>query len=709
MILEQIKNREIVSNTEEGVKTGIDIGSIHILQMLLSQRLYSDPITAVIAEYSNNAIDSIVESGKDPIKHPVIVELAQDKYNIPYCISFKDRGLGLSEEEFTSILGNYLNSTKRQSNASIGAFGIGSKSALSISDSFYYICRKDGIEIKMMMYKGAQFTEYQKIYESATTEENGVEVIIPIDGWSQYRDFKNKIQQKLCYYDTVVLVIDNEIIKNTINRNSLFQWSSLNQNNFMHFSLKDVYYTIDFDKLGIDKIMVPICIRFGLDEGLIPTPSREEIIYSPSTIALFKEKIKKISEWMIGKYNLEIKNLEITDIPSNINNFNPKLDKYFKLEEQDFNITELSKYSTISILPPKIKDIEIFSLSFIFNFRYKFLENFPISGQYYDKKATNSRYLSSTYNAYFSKEGKKILCQKAPSGLMKSYLIDTFNDISFFIERPRNKDLAYYKQEIGLKQYPKEYWRKIIIEWNKIEEAFRNGFEIYEDFVISDKWIADRKINRTAKKATVKVDKQEISAYEIIRGTNKPYITDTKRIIPITSLETINTVVYGTKEERENLYKVKQFDIKCYILPDRDIAKISLPNWITYSEFIKGDTAVFKEKCIQHKKYNLSYDLEGNYGFLGEVDDRVKKFVKDINVNIIKIDSEFINVAEKKDWWKIPEDAEYEYYLTVLNKVDLSFLEHIRLWGEGREIAKLLYNIKLKESEQTQKLDNRYE
>lgn len=92
------------------------------LQMLLSEGLYSDPITATIAELTNNGVDSIVASGKNPIENPVIVSINKNE-NEQYEFSVKDEGLGLDENEFTNVVMNYLESTKEDSNDFIGSWG----------------------------------------------------------------------------------------------------------------------------------------------------------------------------------------------------------------------------------------------------------------------------------------------------------------------------------------------------------------------------------------------------------------------------------------------------------------------------------------------------------------------------------------------------------------------------------------------------------
>ena len=78
-------------------------------------------------------------------------------------------------------------------------------------------------------------------------------------------DFENKAIKKLAYYDTVLLYVNDGLIGNKILRNEHWQYSNNSCNNSLHFCLKDVYYEIDWNKLGINRINLPIALRFGLD------------------------------------------------------------------------------------------------------------------------------------------------------------------------------------------------------------------------------------------------------------------------------------------------------------------------------------------------------------------------------------------------------------------------------------------------------------
>ena len=161
IIQEQVKD-VVVIGEDTSKKAKISQDKLAKLQYLLTKGLYKDPITAVIAEWTNNGIDSVVQAGKDPIENPVLVKIEKDIAG-QHIFSVEDKGVGLDNHDFEDICMNYLESTKDQSNELIGAFGIGMKSFLSLERSASFICRKNGVERKYLVYEGAEFVNYDLI------------------------------------------------------------------------------------------------------------------------------------------------------------------------------------------------------------------------------------------------------------------------------------------------------------------------------------------------------------------------------------------------------------------------------------------------------------------------------------------------------------------------------------------------------------------
>lgn len=125
MIIENAKSEDVLVFGENTSKRAtIDATRIKKLQYILTEGLYSDPLGATIVEIANNAMDSVIESGKDPIENPVIVKIEKSGYN-EYTLSIEDKGVGMSKDFFENTFMSMLSSTKEDSDDQIGHFGIG--------------------------------------------------------------------------------------------------------------------------------------------------------------------------------------------------------------------------------------------------------------------------------------------------------------------------------------------------------------------------------------------------------------------------------------------------------------------------------------------------------------------------------------------------------------------------------------------------------
>jgi HSP90 family molecular chaperone len=180
MILEKQKEAMIVSDGDEmneSIGMSLDLDSAQILMQMLSKNLYSDSIGSTIRECASNALDSHRRAG---VKDPIVVSLRMNNSQ-NYDFSVEDFGIGLNDDDVKNIISKYGKSTKRNSNTELGMMGLGFKAPLAYSSSFYFICRKDGIERKYMMYEGEDTNTIDRLYERPTAERDGVKVIVPVN------------------------------------------------------------------------------------------------------------------------------------------------------------------------------------------------------------------------------------------------------------------------------------------------------------------------------------------------------------------------------------------------------------------------------------------------------------------------------------------------------------------------------------------------
>ena len=122
--------------------------------------------------------------------------------------------------------------------------------------------------------------------------------------------FVAKAKQKLAYYDTAILIVNDDVWSNKIYRSDSYQISQFKPFNEMHLCLKDVVYQIDWNALGINRIDVPIALRFSLEDGLRPTPSRESYITNSTTKEIILKKLREACTHIITEYNIVIQELQ---------------------------------------------------------------------------------------------------------------------------------------------------------------------------------------------------------------------------------------------------------------------------------------------------------------------------------------------------------------------------------------------------------------
>ena len=164
------------NGVQDSVKFGIkNTGLAHIFNVLRNQ-LYSDKITAVLREYSCNAVDAHVEAGIGD--RPIEVTLPS-KLKLEFKV--RDFGPALNDEEIHDVYAFYGESTKRNTNEQTGMLGIGSKSAFAYGDNFVINSYIDGEKhIWNAFIDPSQVGQISKIGTQKTDEENGIEIVIPV-------------------------------------------------------------------------------------------------------------------------------------------------------------------------------------------------------------------------------------------------------------------------------------------------------------------------------------------------------------------------------------------------------------------------------------------------------------------------------------------------------------------------------------------------
>jgi hypothetical protein len=188
------QNEAILSNVGE-------IGEFRIRNSakafnILSSGLYANKIRAIIRELSCNAVDSHTAAGRSDTPFDVHLPNQLEPW-----FSIRDYGTGLSHDQVTNIYTTYFESTKTDSNAFIGALGLGSKSPFSYTDNFTVTAVKDGVKgIYTAFINEAGVPSIALMMNEDTDEPSGVEVKFSVNDRYDFSKFVEEARQVYTYF-----------------------------------------------------------------------------------------------------------------------------------------------------------------------------------------------------------------------------------------------------------------------------------------------------------------------------------------------------------------------------------------------------------------------------------------------------------------------------------------------------------------------------
>lgn len=294
----------------------------HLIRVLIDQ--YSDPIAAVIREYSSNARDAHIAAGKVNVP----IEIALPTENSP-SLKIRDRGVGLDESGLETYV-ELGESTKRNSNEQTGAYGLGCKSGLTVADHFNVISVRDGIKRFCVVGGDADGELALDVFkEIDTDEENGVEVRIPFDT-SRYTEIREKAMKFFSFWEKGSVLVDGVEPKNWLedsddaNRYSTEYGEVAITNTYgsdVFVSMGNVAYPVELNKVssvlnlgeysGLRKMdfgfKSETSILLKADIGTLDlVPSRDSLNYTVETSETIKNLFIKLYEKVSSEINGDI-------------------------------------------------------------------------------------------------------------------------------------------------------------------------------------------------------------------------------------------------------------------------------------------------------------------------------------------------------------------------------------------------------------------
>jgi hypothetical protein len=367
------------SNDDLAVKFTVS-QSPELIRNLITSAYKNGPET-VTRELKANAWDSHSASGK-PLE-PIHVSLP---VSLDSTLIVRDFGTGMSHSFVMEQYSSLGTSSKTQDNSQTGAFGIGSKSPLSISDSFTIRCFDKpcsekpfgqvrcytvGYSDDGMPQVVPTFTARPK--ESDKVELGGTEVRVPIKPDDRRKIVEGVAKQHLCWFDKPIVwdgtrfIRDEELTAySTIDRlhGNIFTAKRRSGFSGTHKSTQlrqgSAVYPLDMDKVVISSthrtlinnfISYPqsLTIMFDVPLGTTDvTMSREEIRYNETSIAnisafitteiqAIEERLEKLITDDIISFEQAIKVIgdemypELSSDPKNLYTVQHKVERYVHL------------------------------------------------------------------------------------------------------------------------------------------------------------------------------------------------------------------------------------------------------------------------------------------------------------------------------------------------------------------------------------------
>lgn len=285
---------------------------------VLSDTLYQNKIGSIVREISCNALDGHIANGNPDVPFTIHMPDAFEPW-----FSVRDYGIGLTPDAMVTVFTQYFESTKDQSNDSIGAFGLGAKTPFSYTDQFNVTSVTDGI---MRAYSAfideAGMPSIDLMAEVPTEEPSGVEIKLGVKP-EDFNRFREEIRTQLRFFP-----VKPEIVN--YNGGKLFDEVNpatilFSNDDITIFNERPVYgqppvnivqgpvgYPLDFNQAnkGLDKANVEfmgVISRLGanllFDIGEIGvTASREGVEYNKITLANLNAKVtaarEAIEQWM---------------------------------------------------------------------------------------------------------------------------------------------------------------------------------------------------------------------------------------------------------------------------------------------------------------------------------------------------------------------------------------------------------------------------
>ena len=472
---------------------------------VLSDTLYQNKIGSIVRELSCNAHDAHVMAGKQDV--PFIIHLP-DAFN-PW-FSVQDQGVGLSPENIASVFTVYFQSTKEQSNDTIGAFGLGAKTPFSYTDQFTVTSVKHGLRTIYNAFINEQgIPNIVEMFSEETTEGNGVEIKLSVKR-EDYSKFASEVKNQLQYFKVKPQLLNSsgDVFTQQATE-ALFDTSAISVQNYVGYGngtrvalQGNVGYTLDMNQLS-GKISAEsyqllnmlssqkTILKFNIGEIGV-TASREGVEYTATTLKNICNKITEAKK-------------QISDI------IEEKMTKEFTTDYQRLAYLNANPIARSFVTTLKVPNAESDSVRWLFNLQKYLIVNNQSSGmvtlvgRYQGRSKASMKHM--TYKFIPTTENNQVILFKDKSTLSAKKIQH------FFLTNPKVNSV-----------YVVEFFDKVYNKTKQEElQKFLGGFDNFKNMSEIVLPVAVREKQKNTNKIPKYYSYNSLTPYYDVRNYHKEF------------------------------------------------------------------------------------------------------------------------------------------------------------------------------------------
>lgn len=336
------ENKIEVDGSDSFTEESFSVGNAGLIFDILRNKLYSNAIESICREYSSNARDAHREIGT--FDRPIEIHFP-NAFDGNFRI--KDYGIGISKSRMSDVFIKYGNSTKRNDNIQLGAFGVGAKSAWSYTNQFSIktTANENNVNttcIYMVYLDESNAGKMRLVKEEITDLPTGTEIIIPVED-KDIQSFIDGIIKSTQYWKTRPLFFGieplpayTETVGSLLAEGSDGSWKIYNTKSYNTYYrtnaqslaiIDGIQYELNESFISSEDRWILACnvhLFFNIGE-LTLSASRETLQYDQNTINLLNSRIKslqkELSEQIVDIINSKPSYIEAVEFYTYISNY----------------------------------------------------------------------------------------------------------------------------------------------------------------------------------------------------------------------------------------------------------------------------------------------------------------------------------------------------------------------------------------------------